>query len=332
MRRNTLRLAFTLVELLVVIAIIGVLVALLLPAVQMAREAARRSSCQNNLRQLGIAVHNFHDVQGTLPPLRVSNNQATWLVLIMPYMEQGNISNLWTFSALYSSTTNAPGRLLQVKSYYCPSRRGTTAQPNISRVEDVVPADAAPPPEFSSAGTDARFAGANNPPGALGDYAGNVGSCFGWPYNPTSVDWSGIKANGALVQGNLKADGTFSSNTAFRMIEDGLTNTFLAGEKHVPTAMFGRAKVGDGSIYNGVWTTYSGRIAGPDDPPAKHAKDVTPSTNGDAFYARKFGSYHPGVTQFVFCDSSIRAIRVTVDLNSYRALAVRNDGNAVNDD
>src|SRR5437870_10821479 len=103
MRRKTLRRAFTLVELLVVIAIIGVLVALLLPAVQMAREAARRSSCQNNLHQIGIAIHNFHDVRGTLPPLRVSNNQASWFVLIMPYMEQGNIEKLWTFSALYSS-------------------------------------------------------------------------------------------------------------------------------------------------------------------------------------------------------------------------------------
>jgi prepilin-type N-terminal cleavage/methylation domain-containing protein len=323
---------FTLVELLVVIAIIGVLVALLLPAVQMAREAARRSSCQNNLRQIGIATHNFHDSTGTLPPLRVSNNQASWFVLIMPYMEQGNIAQLWTFSALYSSTTNAPGRQLQVKSYYCPSRRGPATQPNVSRQEDVIPADSTPPPNFPGPGSDSRFFGTNNPPGALGDYAGNVGSVYGWPWAPTSVDWSSIRANGALIQGNLKSDGTFSSNTAFRMIEDGLSNTFLAGEKHVPATMFGRAKVGDGSLYNGVWTTYSGRLCGPDDPPAKNSKDVTPSTGGDAFYARKFGSYHPSVTQFVFCDSSVRPIKTSIDLNNYRALAVRNDGNVVTEE
>src|SRR5262245_1571820 len=74
------RFGFTLVELLVVIAMIGVLVALLLPAVQAAREAARRSSCQNNLKQIGIATHNFHDVYTQLPPLRVNNNRATWFV------------------------------------------------------------------------------------------------------------------------------------------------------------------------------------------------------------------------------------------------------------
>jgi prepilin-type N-terminal cleavage/methylation domain-containing protein len=324
--------AFTLVELLVVIAIIGVLVALLLPAVQMAREAARRSACQNNLHQLGIAVHNFHDVNNSLPPLRVSNNQASWFVLIMPYMEQGNISNLWTFTDLYSSTTNASGRQLQVKSYYCPSRRGPQTNPNVSRQEDVIPADTTPPPNFPGPGTDPRFAGTNNPPGALGDYAGNVGSCFGWPWSPTSVDWSGIRANGALIQGNLMTNGTYTSNTAFRMITDGLSNTFLAGEKHIPIGMFSRAKVGDGSLYNGVWTTYSGRLAGPEDPPAKSPKDVTPSTSGDAFYARRFGSYHPGVTQFVFCDSSVRAIRVSIDLKNYQRLAVRGDGEAATDD
>src|SRR5687767_14565450 len=156
------RSGFTLVELLVVIAIIGVLVALLLPAVQAAREAARRSSCSNNLRQIGIATHNFHDTRNMLPPLRVSNNHATWFVLIMPYMEQENIERLWTFSALYSSTTNAPGRQWQVKTYYCPSRRGPSPT-SVSRVESVIPADSSPPPEFSGTPTDQRFMGSNNP-------------------------------------------------------------------------------------------------------------------------------------------------------------------------
>src|SRR5438874_13235570 len=96
------RSAFTLVELLVVIAIIGVLVALLLPAVQMARESARRSQCSNHLKQLGLAAHNFADTRGWLPPNRVSNdstdanqNFLTWAVLLLPYVEQQSVYNQW---------------------------------------------------------------------------------------------------------------------------------------------------------------------------------------------------------------------------------------------
>src|SRR5437773_12049523 len=97
LHRRTRR-AFTLVELLVVIAIIGVLVALLLPAVQMARESARRTQCSNHLKQLGLAAQNFNDVRGWLPPSRVSNdgtdsanqNWLTWAVIMLPYVEQQN--------------------------------------------------------------------------------------------------------------------------------------------------------------------------------------------------------------------------------------------------
>src|SRR5947199_8441440 len=91
-----LRSAFTLVELLVVIAIIGVLVALLLPAVQQAREAARRSQCSSQLKQLGLAVHNFEDVNKVLVPSRMDNyGGVTWAVFILPYLEQDNLYKQW---------------------------------------------------------------------------------------------------------------------------------------------------------------------------------------------------------------------------------------------
>src|SRR5438874_12503453 len=102
------RSAFTLVELLVVIAIIGVLVALLLPAVQMARESARRTQCGNHLKQLGLASQNFNDARGWLPPARVSNdstdanlNWLTWAVLLMPYVEQQNLYSQWDITKAY---------------------------------------------------------------------------------------------------------------------------------------------------------------------------------------------------------------------------------------
>ena len=92
---------FTLIELLVVIAIIAVLIALLLPAVQAAREAARRSQCVNNLKQIGLAMHNYHDVNGSLPPGVKSCCWGTWLVFVLPQIEQQSMFNAWNFGGDY---------------------------------------------------------------------------------------------------------------------------------------------------------------------------------------------------------------------------------------
>ena len=237
------RVGFTLIELWVVIAIIAILIGLLLPAVQKVREAAARMKCQNNLKQLGLACHNYHDSVGTLPPLRVTNNTVTWFVLIMPYMEQDALRNLWIPTDTYSSATNATGRQFHVKSFYCPSRREPGA---MSTQEDVRPADSGPPPNFTGPFTDARFMGTNNPPGALGDYAGCVGTIDNYPADPTDISWASVRGNGALIQGEPPVVANFKGLTGFAVITDGLSNTFLAGEKHIAQGMFGRAKVGDG--------------------------------------------------------------------------------------
>src|SRR6478752_3318846 len=94
-------LGFTLVELLVVIAIIGVLIALLLPAVQQAREAARRNQCANNLKQTALAVHNFEGTYQTLPSSRIGPQHATWFVQILPYIDQKNLFDLWVTKDTY---------------------------------------------------------------------------------------------------------------------------------------------------------------------------------------------------------------------------------------
>src|SRR5262245_9143676 len=99
------RKGFTLVELLVVIAIIGMLIALLLPAVQAARESGRRTSCQNNLRQMGVGIHNYHDTKRLLPPSRRGPQHATWFVLILPYAEQNALYDQWDIDKTYYQQT-----------------------------------------------------------------------------------------------------------------------------------------------------------------------------------------------------------------------------------
>lgn len=114
---------FTLIELLVVIAIIAVLIALLVPAVQKVRESALRTQCSNNLRQIGIAIHNFHNNSEDLPPTRIDDRgSASWLVLIMPYIEQDDVYRLWDLRRGYFLQP-PEAREAQVKQYYCPFRR-----------------------------------------------------------------------------------------------------------------------------------------------------------------------------------------------------------------
>jgi prepilin-type N-terminal cleavage/methylation domain-containing protein/prepilin-type processing-associated H-X9-DG protein len=295
------RRAFTLIELLVVIAIIAVLIGLLLPAVQKVREAAARTTCQNNLKQIGLAIHNYHDAHQTLPPSRLGPQYASWFVLILPYVEQGALYAQWdTTKTYYLQTPEA--RATSVKLFYCPTRR---APPLLSTQFEVSSTGVPDGQEY---------------PGALGDYA-----CNGGQFNGPIVDNPGCA--GAMCAAITQvSNGQLLSTrpqTSLASITDGTSNTFLAGEKHVPQSKFGQSgpQWGDGAIFNGDFPRNFCRIAGP----PSFSLGQGPDDLTGPWHCR-FGSYHPGVCQFVYADGHVTALDNQTDLTVLQRLAVINDG------
>ena len=298
---------FTLVELLVVIAIIGVLVALLLPAVQSGRESARRASCANNLRQIGVALQSFHGDHQKLPPSRYFNGSPTWFAVILPYVEEQNLGHLWQLEEHFYADVNRAARETSVGIFRCPSRGGS----------DLV---------VDSQGNSGDIVTL----GAAGDYAGNAGSDD--PGGPFPAYWW-PDANGVLVTARMffisgYPDRRWQSEISFRRITDGLSKTLLAGEKHIP---FGNLDV-QGSLYNGDNQSNCARVAGRDAPLAGTPADRTNCrTTGDCqnCVCDNFGSPHAGICQFLFCDGHVSPLAVSIDVETLDRLATRADGESI---
>ena len=297
--------AFTLIELLVVIAIIGVLVGLLLPAVQAAREAARRAQCVNNLKQIGLALQNYHGIHQTLPPGYVSNFDGGgndtgpgwgWAAMLLPQFEQTPIFNAINFSLAIESQDNATGRLANINNFLCPSDSAATAYWAVHR-------DAA-------TGAPVR----NICQVAPSNYVGMYG----------------------LGEPGPDGDGVFfrDSRVGLRDITDGTSQTILVGER---SHRLGEAtwvgSVTDAVMFptdndnigryatetsSGMVLGHAGEGAGPGDP----RSDVN-----------QFYSLHAGRgVNFLFGDGHVTFLKSTINYKTYLALATRGGGEVVSAD
>jgi prepilin-type N-terminal cleavage/methylation domain-containing protein len=318
---NPRRRAFTLVELLVVIAIIGVLIALLLPAVQAAREAARRSQCQNNLKQIGLAFQMHIDAKKFIPNSRLQRDYNTWAGSIWPFLEQANISARWNPAFDYYGQKEEV-RTYQVSTYLCPSRRS--------------------PPQNSVNG-DQDDSGSPHTPGACSDYAISLGDItsegndkvpgelvgqFSYIDYCTGVGlYSGIRGETEAEDNNkvLPGNEPITSKFTLKNVEDGLSNVPFVGEKHVPEAFHGYGSANDASIYNADNRKGVGRYGGPGVPLVGDEVGNTPSTVDD--YNENFGSPHSAGVYFVFGDGSVRMLSYEIDLKVLAHTLHRADGN-----
>lgn len=296
---------FTLIEMLVVIAVVGLLVAMLLPAVQSAREAARRTQCSNNLKQIGLALHNYYDSLNTFPPAYQTALTPTWGELgpgwgwgtmLLSHLEQGTLFNAVNFELQIGFAAEVTARTAIVATYLCPSSTGSG------------------PVKFLYGG----------PTGGADDLsAGQYIASGGQP----------------LFESDGETNGVFYRNSLMRLssINDGLSNTFMIGERsrNVADASWVGAIPGAQVCTNSSWpvrtcTPNNTLVLGYTGPNSGGQWVDSPNYNGadDGDY----WSLHPGGCNFLFADGSVHFLKQTIDPRVFAYLSTRQGGEVIGSD
>ena len=318
--------AFTLIELLVVIAIIAIVFALLLPAVQGSREAARAAQCRNNLKQIALALHNFHDTYRAFPPARYQLNPAdppglscggkepSWIVRILPYIESIGAFSRWD---LQDDFENHPQDLrdLVPDVFVCPSRR--------SQSEAVMPTVTITAKLPCGCPGGMQVIGG----GGISDYAGNHGDLAGGISGGEGDFYWGGNGTGVIISSRARCANGVPVNWLDRVrikdVKDGLSRTFMVGERHSRFGTLQQAP-NDLPMYSGVHFMGHSRVGGPGEPIARDMDWNDPNFAG-------FGSWHRGICQFALSDGSVRPVDSAIDTVTLGRLCNRKDGEIVGD-
>jgi prepilin-type N-terminal cleavage/methylation domain-containing protein/prepilin-type processing-associated H-X9-DG protein len=302
------RAGFTLIEILVAIAIIGILIALLLPAVQSAREASRRASCANNLRQIGLALHNYHGAVGCFPPGRLRTNDPrrltpdipcsgpidrSFLVAILPQVEQVPLYNALNLSAWILSPENTTGHAVSLGLYMCPS-------------------DPAAAQLRRRAADDFKwYPSSDHSPKACGSYGG-----FGASWMASALPYWGRDCK-VDPQGAALSDGFFGDVTpiTFASITDGLSQTLAMTDKSTTTLQmiddYADPRLAD---HSGWWVDgdFGHTLIFGGYPPNVYKKRP-PGLSNTAAWVNSASSLHPGGVNGLMADGSVRFIKDTID-------------------